>query len=240
MAAKAAGFSKFVSIEGNFMRWHEAVTDVFKGRASDIPGTPRGLPPEAKFILGDSREMLPHVLKSVAEPCTIFLDAHERGRPSPLESEIQAIINNLVEPHRVIIDDYFRYADGTWTPTIAGIEKIFSDFKYKKEGKTTKDSIFKIYNYIRKINENLDNFLTRPEKIGEKLSGGDKEWRTMEYYNTPWCDCYLDFQTEFGLKIINIIKKSKTLGDIRDYYIEYLNLPILYDFALSKNLLKAY
>jgi hypothetical protein len=32
------------------------------------------------------------------------------------------------------------------------------------------------------------------------LTGGDKEWRTMEYYNTPWCDCYLDFQTEFGLK----------------------------------------
>lgn len=79
-----------------------------------------------------------------------------------------------------------------------------------------------------------------PKKSLFWLTGGDKEWRTMEYYNTPWCDCYLDFQTEFGLKIINIIKKSKTLGDIRDYYIEYLNLPILYDFALSKNLLKAY
>lgn len=51
-------------------------------------------------------------------------------------------------------------------------------FKYKKEGKTTKDSIFKIYNYIRKINENLDNFLTRPEKIGEKLSGLYKVTKT--------------------------------------------------------------
>ncbi len=51
-------------------------------------------------------------------------------------------------------------------------------FKYKKEGKTTKDSIIKVYNYIRKINENLDNFLTRPEKIGEKLSGLYKVTKT--------------------------------------------------------------
>jgi hypothetical protein len=39
-----------------------------------------------------------------------------------------------------------------------------------------------------------------PERSLFWLTGGDKEWRTMEYYNTPWCDCYLDFQTEFGLK----------------------------------------
>jgi hypothetical protein len=38
-----------------------------------------------------------------------------------------------------------------------------------------------------------------PERSLFWLTGGDKEWRTMEYYNTPWCDCYLD-QTEFGLK----------------------------------------
>jgi hypothetical protein len=63
------------------------------------------------------------------------------------------------------------------------------------------------------------------------LTGGDKEWRTMEYYNTPWCDCYLDFQTEFGLKNSQYYKKTITLGD---YYIKNLNLPILYDFALSK------
>jgi hypothetical protein len=37
-----------------------------------------------------------------------------------------------------------------------------------------------------------------PERSLFWLTGGDKEWRTMEYYNTPWCDCYLDFQTEFG------------------------------------------
>jgi hypothetical protein len=77
-----------------------------------------------------------------------------------------------------------------------------------------------------------------PEKSLYWLTGGYKEWKSLENYNRPWCDCYLDFQEEFGFTILNSVNKSKTLGDIRKHFIENLNLPVLYDFALSKNLVR--
>lgn len=83
---------------------------------------------------------------------------------------------------------------------------------------------------------NIDNI--SPEKSLYWLTGGEREWKTLEHYNRPWCDCYLDFQEEFGLLVISIIKRSKTLEDMRKHFIEYLNLPVLYDFALSRKLLR--
>jgi hypothetical protein len=77
-----------------------------------------------------------------------------------------------------------------------------------------------------------------PEKCLYWLTGGHKEWKSLENYNKPWCDCYLEFQEEFGLVILNAIRLSNTLGDVRNYFIENLNLPVLYDFALSKNLIR--
>lgn len=77
-----------------------------------------------------------------------------------------------------------------------------------------------------------------PEKSLFWLTGGYSEWRTLEHYKKPWCDCYLEFQEEFGFLIVNIVKRSKKLKDIRDSFVKYLNLPILYDFAISKDLIK--
>jgi hypothetical protein len=77
-----------------------------------------------------------------------------------------------------------------------------------------------------------------PEKSLYWLTGGYKEWKSLENYNRPWCDCYLEFQEEFGFTILNSVNRSKTLGDIREYFIENLNLPVLYDFALSRNLVR--
>jgi hypothetical protein len=77
-----------------------------------------------------------------------------------------------------------------------------------------------------------------PEKSLFWLTGGYSEWRTLEHYNKPWCDCYLDFQEEFGVLIVNIIKRSKKLKDIRDNFIKYLSLPVLYDFAIRKDMTK--
>lgn len=77
-----------------------------------------------------------------------------------------------------------------------------------------------------------------PEKSLFWLSGGYNEWINLEHYKQPWFECYLDFQEEFGFLIINIVNESNTMGDIRNKFIKYLNLPILYDFALSKNLIK--
>jgi hypothetical protein len=77
-----------------------------------------------------------------------------------------------------------------------------------------------------------------PEKALFWLSGGYTEWRTLEHYNKPWCECFIDFQEEFGFLIVNIIKRSKTLKDVRDGFIKHLNLPILYNFAISKDITK--
>jgi hypothetical protein len=69
------------------------------------------------------------------------------------------------------------------------------------------------------------------------LTGGHSEWSNLENYNKPWSSYYLDFQEEFGFLIISILKKSKTLGDLRYYFTKHLNLPILYEFALSRNMI---
>lgn len=85
------------------------------------------------------------------------------------------------------------------------------------------------------ITTNLEDI--SPERSLYWLSGGRTEWNSLENYKKPWSECYLDFQEEFGIVIINIIKKAKSLKDIKDSFMKYLNLPILYDFAMSKSIL---
>ena len=77
-----------------------------------------------------------------------------------------------------------------------------------------------------------------PEKSLFWLTGGSIEWNSLENYLKPWSECYLDFQEEFGFLIVNCLKKSKSLGELRDYFLKYLDLPTLYDFAISKKLIK--
>ena len=77
-----------------------------------------------------------------------------------------------------------------------------------------------------------------PENSLFWLTGGYTEWRTLNHYNRPWRECYLEFQEEFGFIIVNIVKKAKTLSDIRSGFIKYLNLPVLYNFAISKKMVK--
>lgn len=80
----------------------------------------------------------------------------------------------------------------------------------------------------------LDNIT--PEKSLFWLTGGYKEWEKLENYNKPWHECYLDFQEEFAFIVLRSIRTAKKLEDIRDNFLRYLNLPVLYDFAMSKNL----
>lgn len=84
---------------------------------------------------------------------------------------------------------------------------------------------------------NFDSQKIEPSKCLFWLTGAQNEWKNLENYNRPWSYYCLDFQEEFGFLIISILRKCKTLGDIRDYFSRHLNLPILYDFALSKNML---
>lgn len=77
-----------------------------------------------------------------------------------------------------------------------------------------------------------------PAKCLYWLTGGPKEWNVLENYKRPWSECNLIFQEEFGFMVMRILKKSKKLKDIRDGFKKYLNLPILYDFAISQDLIK--
>lgn len=77
-----------------------------------------------------------------------------------------------------------------------------------------------------------------PKRAIYWLSGGDEEWITLPHYNKPWNLCDLDYQQEFGLLVMSILRKSKNLGDIRDGFINHLSLPTLYEFALINNLVR--
>ena len=79
--------------------------------------------------------------------------------------------------------------------------------------------------------------LITPEKALYWLSGGDKEWLSNNNYSKPWSECYIDFQKEYGDLIVDIIESSETLGDIRDEFIDKLNISILYDYAISKDMI---
>lgn len=86
------------------------------------------------------------------------------------------------------------------------------------------------------VNRNLIHIT--PEKSLFWLSGGYNEWNTLSNYNRKWCDCYQEFKDEFGEQILNIVSNSKTLLDIRNGFVKHLNLSILYDFAINKDMVK--
>lgn len=84
--------------------------------------------------------------------------------------------------------------------------------------------------------ENINYYNISPDKSLYWLSGGDYEWREMNNYKKTWHDSSIMFQEQFGMKIINILKKSKTLNDIRVEFLNNLDLMTLYEFALENEI----
>lgn len=87
-------------------------------------------------------------------------------------------------------------------------------------------------------NIEVKNTNIEPLKSLYWLSGGDKEWINPEHYTEPWCICHVDYEDEYYNLIVKIVRRSRTLGDIRREFNKYLSLPSLYDFAISKKLIK--
>jgi len=86
-----------------------------------------------------------------------------------------------------------------------------------------------------KISE-IDYYNIDPSKCLYWLTGGDEEWRAEENYKKYWHEVQLEFQEEFGVLIISILKKSKTLKDVRTGFLKHLNLATLYNFAIEKEI----
>ena len=91
---------------------------------------------------------------------------------------------------------------------------------------------------IWNIQINDKNKKISPVKSLFWLSGGYTEWSKLYNYTTTWSECHSDFQNEFGSLIIYIVGISNTLLDVRNGFMKYLSLPVLYDFAISKNLVR--
>ena len=96
--ALAAGFERVVSIEVQPMLADAAR----KAFASD---------PRVEIVLGDSKVVLPEVLKTVVGPATFWLDAHwldgykQEETKCPLYDELRAISQHSCKTHTLLIDD---------------------------------------------------------------------------------------------------------------------------------------
>lgn len=69
------------------------------------------------------------------------------------------------------------------------------------------------------------------------LTGGNSEWKENKNYKYDWEDVELIFNHKFEDMILDIIKESNTLGDIKRGFMSRLNLPIIYEFSLNNNLI---
>jgi hypothetical protein len=135
-----------------------------------------------------------------------------------------------------------------WESEIIKINKEFNNYHFEIGKETTSDigeavsilmRIKNRYNdpvWNTKISD-LDTYNIDPSKAIYWLSGGDSEWKNGTEYKKKWSDCFIEFQEEFGVIIISILKKSKTLKDVRDGFAKHLNLSILYNFALERNII---
>jgi len=70
------------------------------------------------------------------------------------------------------------------------------------------------------------------------MSGGNNEWNSCIFYTKPWNECVDVLEDHFTLKITKNFKKCRTLEDVKDLLLKKCSLPLIYDFMLSKDLVK--
>lgn len=102
--ASAAGFRDIITIDHAEVDFPEPPGNVYR-------------------LTGHSPAMLGEVLGWTTAAFTLFLDAHESGKSSPLSDELDAVDKFAKFPHRILIDDLRRYYDRTWNPPVAAIIK---------------------------------------------------------------------------------------------------------------------
>lgn len=85
-----------------------------------------------------------------------------------------------------------------------------------------------------KINEKYD---ITTSKVLYWLTGGNSEWDEKNHYKYEWDEIEPIFNHHFEDTILDIISKSKSLGDIKRGFMRHMNLPIIYEFALNNDLI---
>jgi hypothetical protein len=100
-SALLAGFQKIISIEIN-EELHRYCQDKFAKEIAEG---------RVELFLGDTQNLLPEILKSISQPITFWLDAHNDGdglngeKNCPLYEELDVIARHPIKNHTVTIDD---------------------------------------------------------------------------------------------------------------------------------------
>lgn len=76
-----------------------------------------------------------------------------------------------------------------------------------------------------------------PERALYWLSGGNREWKTNDTYAYEWLEVHSIFEHKFRDIVYEIVENAETLKDIKEEFMNQLNLPVLYEFALSNDLI---
>ena len=157
---------------------------------------------------------------------SIFSIKDPKKKKTLLETEVSEVVLNTekLKINKISNDLYFEISNEITKDLAEAVSLMMTKIDKKS-------SIWKLE--IKNENKYID-----PEKCLFWLTGGSNEWKSLENYNRPWSECYLEFQEEFGIIIFNIVQKSETIGEIRDSFIKYLNLPTIYDFAISKGFIR--
>lgn len=93
-----------------------------------------------------------------------------------------------------------------------------------------------IWDYV--VDDIISTNELHPEKSLFWLSGGKKEWNCYENYIKNWNEVHELYNEEFGDDVYRIVRKSKTLRDIRNGFIKKLGLEVFYDFAIERGFVK--
>lgn len=102
-----------------------------------------------ELLKGDSGVILPELLTRIKEPAFFWLDAHYSGGitargtiDTPIERELQAIMNHPIKEHVILIDDARHFTGTNNYPTAAMVENIARKYNRSFE---MKDDNFRIY-----------------------------------------------------------------------------------------------
>ena len=69
------------------------------------------------------------------------------------------------------------------------------------------------------------------------LTGGNNEWINPTNYKVDWHEASIIYKKKFGSKVTRIIRKAKTIADIKESFEHNFNLTDLYEFAIKKDLI---
>lgn len=106
--------------------------------------------PNVHLFHGDSGEVLPQVVRGIAEPALFWLDAHWGAESAPIRQELDCIYRHPVRDHVLLIDDA-RYFDGHGDyPSIEELRQQAAR-EYPGSVVESKDDIVRIYKQNNRI-----------------------------------------------------------------------------------------